>query len=337
MKKISEQVIKKYNQNAPKLSLDTYSHFCLRMWRLKGEEKYIFPVFLSFQKRIFMLTKYFWEMEKGTPLLELSWRFKKDFYLLNRVGKKKIEFYISAPHLLFLNVITHFLFNLKSFNLEGELKDYYQIGKNFLLSLNLEKILFDSNWIKKDPSELINTVFYLKFIGVIDLTDQLKEKIFNYWLKGKGNKNFKRKIYALTHLIIADSNYYQNFVSFSKVKEILNFFRKNIDEILIKTNPDVAGEVGLCFRLTQKEDLIIFRKIEDFIFSFYNNKEGYIPYRSELKTDDLEKAEHRNIIAILFLNLRNKLYKGPDLRNFLKKNNLKLYFLDFKKGKWISI
>jgi hypothetical protein len=325
---VAQKIINLYEKNFFSLSLGVQNHFCVRMWRLTGKKKYVLPILMNFQFLTLIFSRFFWMMKKEMPLPRLGKEIKKNsklFLFYKNIMKK--NFYENNPEILFLLILSHFLFNLKSFGMEKYLKDFFTIGKKYLEKINFRPFIFESNFGKVDPSEAINFVYYLYFLRVADFTKEFKKFIISFWEKENNLYNFKRKIYAFTHLIIAESYYYQRFVDPKENKEILEILERNLEKILKFTNPDVVGEVGLCFKLAKTENPDILKKIRDYLESAFVPSLGYIPY-----SGSLEKAEHRNIIAVLFLTPFSDLKPGPDLVKFIRDNRLGFYVPNMKKG-----
>ena len=325
---VAQKIINTYGKNFFSLSLGTQSHFCVRMWRLTGKSKYVLPILVNFQFLTLALSRYFWKMKNKMSLKDLGGEIKKDsklFLFYKNVMKK--NFYKNNPEILFLLILSHFLFNIKSFGMEKYLKEFFTVGKKYFKKINLRPLIFESRFGEFDPSEAINFVYYLHFLGIADFTEEFKKFMINFWEKENSPQNFKRKIYAFTHFIIAESYYYQRFVDLGKNRKVLEILEKNLENILKFTNPDVVGEVGLCFKLTKTKNPIVLKKIKDYLEGAFVPSLGYIPY-----SDSLEKAEHRNIIAVLFLTPFSGLNSGPNLVEFLKKNSLGFYLPSLRKG-----
>ncbi len=138
------------------------------------------------------------------------------------------------------------------------------------------------------------------------------ENFHSFFLQEKNESfyKFQNKIYGLTHFIICDSHYYQKFASKRKNEWILKILEKEISKIL-KTNVDLIAEVGLCFKLCRKFSSVI-EIIEKYLVRSFNWKLKYYPYAGK----SLAKAEHRNVLAYMFLKEFKKLYPGPNLKKY---------------------
>ncbi|MEF1227379.1 DUF3541 domain-containing protein, partial [Vibrio fortis] len=112
-------------------------------------------------------------------------------------------------------------------------------------------------------------------------------------------QQFGNKIYGMTHIIFGDSEYYQHQVSEKQHQWIYDYFRENIDTILLRAKEDVIAEVGLTFLLAGLEDDPVVEKTRLAIQASIDKQQGMIP--SITGDFDLEYGEHRNVLAIMLL------------------------------------
>lgn len=328
-KKISET----YEKGLFSLDLSYQAHFACRKWRITGQEKYISPVFYDFQIKTLRIIPWFDNLENQDYrqkeakkiLLEKSPQSQR---LLKRKGiyEKNLDF-------VFYHKLLVYLFSLRSYRLERILESSYQKAIIGLQKVDFKTLLADKDLIVFAPSFVANTLYYLQFLKIVNLENELKPLFYQTWQREKVKEDWRffNKIYAFTHLIIAASYFYQRFVSPKSFRPFLDFFELNYEEIIKRTNPDIIGEVGLCFKLAKKPSFVI-TKTQEQLFSYFSPRLGYIPRK---QNDNPQRAEHRNIVAIMFLSSYSRLYKGPDLVNFMKKNKKSFYLP--QKGKLLDL
>lgn len=303
---IARQIIQTYNNNFSSLDLLHQSHFATRMWRISGQEKYIKPIKINFQKEKVIWSNHIKNLEKIGYPRKIGSQILGQRVFGNLRWRKKQLFYPKNPENLFYIELINYLFHLKSFG--GE------VDTSYLRKLNLEKIFMSKNQILFDPSETANSISYLKFLKVADFENEFQAYFLNFWLSLKEDTrwlNFN-KIYGLTHLIIADSWFYQKFVKLEKFKAVFDYFQDNLDQIIDGTNSDIIAEVGVCFRLAGESPPAL-GKIKNYLISCYDKRLGYIPRKGK----GFQAAEHRNIAAVLVLADYDKLYSGPNLAKYL--------------------
>ncbi|MBM3205295.1 DUF3541 domain-containing protein [Candidatus Shapirobacteria bacterium] len=329
MENITQKITQTYESHLFSLSLNLQSHFTKRLWRIKGEEKYLPLILSAFQLETLKMARYVFLLGERSPGQIGEQMMKETNYRgFSTRGQKKEILYRKNPELFFWIKLIHYLFQVKSYDLAAVLKEIYSPALKKLSKVDLKSLFLNPLAIKFDPSEMANSIYYLQFLGVLDLTGEFKKYLVTFWQKQKTEADwlYKSKIYALTHLVIAASYFYQRFVPQSDFKDILKFFEKNIAEIIKRTNADIVAEVGLCFRLAQKDSPAM-AKMRQYLLSQYQPKLGYIPNKGK----GLAKAEHRNIIAILCLSDYQKLLPGPNLAQFIRQKR-KLFYIPKKGG-----
>jgi len=318
---VAQKITRTFESQLFSFNLKYQAHFATRMWRISGEECYCSPIFFDFQLKTLRMAKAIsgWEQKSSREKIEVE--------MLERWkptpgrGIQKKEMYQRNPGLYFYTRLIHYLFLLKSFGLEKEpLSELYSHGTRHLQEVDLFKLVTQPDFIRFDPSIAVNTVYYLQNLGVADLEPKFKPFFIQFWQgeKTKEEDAFKSKIYGFTHLIIAASYFYQRFVSADDFGWVLKFFENNFDEIIRHTNPDIVGEIGLCFRLAKKPSQAE-KEAKKHLISKFNPRLGYIPWEGEKR---MEKAEHRNIIAIILLSDYSRLYPGPNLRKFMQEKGV---------------
>ncbi len=168
---------------------------------------------------------------------------------------------------------------------------------------DFSRYVTNEDMVKAWAAQLANQVYWLRQLGEQDVVDELVETFKNAYPDDKDKKlssqQFGNKIYGMTHVIFGDSEYYQHQVSEQEHQWIYDYFRENIDTILLRAKEDVIAEVGLTFLLAGLEDDPVVEKTRLAIQSSIDKKRGMIP--SITGDFDLEYGEHRNVLAIMLL------------------------------------
>lgn len=81
----------------------------------------------------------------------------------------------------------------------------------------------------------------------------------------------------MTHIIFGDSQYYQKQVNESDHQWIYDYFRDNIDTIILRSKEDVIAEVGITFLLAGLENDPVVEKTRQAIQGSINLEQGMIP------------------------------------------------------------
>lgn len=321
--KTAENIQKTYEENLFSFDLNHQYLFALRRWRISGQEKYLPPIFYDFQMQSLRKFKWMKNLKDKSYRQERIKKLIEEFKPKNIREERKKEAYKNKPEFIFFPRLLRYLFLLKTYRLEPLFASEFSKAIGYLKKFDFNSLLSSLELWRDLPSLVINSLYYLKYLRIMDLEVKLKPAIWRFWQKEKITKEYlyTNKIYALTHLVISASFFYQRFLPSGDYQEILKFFENNLEKIINRTNPDIVGEVGLCFRLTKTQGKVI-EKIKEYIVARYDPKLGYIPREEE---NSLERAGHRNIIAILLLSDYSKLFPGPNLLRFLQKTGKKLY------------
>ncbi|NAZ93116.1 DUF3541 domain-containing protein [Vibrio toranzoniae] len=161
----------------------------------------------------------------------------------------------------------------------------------------------NEDMIKAWAAQLANQVYWLRQLGEQDVVDEFVDTFKKTYPDDKDKKlssqQYGNKIYGMTHVIFGDSEYYQHQVSEQEHQWIYDYFRENIDTILLRAKEDVIAEVGLTFLLAGLEDDPVVEKTRLAIQASIDKKHGMIP--SITGDFDLEYGEHRNVLAIMLL------------------------------------
>lgn len=320
---IAEKIRKTYEENLFSFDLKDQYHFAIRRWRISGQEKYLPPIFYDFQMQSLRKFKWMRSLKDKSYRQERIKKLIEEFKPKNMREEKKKEAYKNKPEFIFFPSLLRYLFLLKTYRLEPLFASEFNKAIGYLKKFDFNSLLSSLELWRYLPFLVINTLYYLKYLKIIDLEAKLRPAIWRFWQKEKITHQYlyTNKIYALTHLVISASFFYQRFLPSSDYQEILKFFENNLEEIINHTNPDIVGEVGLCFRLTKTQSKVI-EKTKEYLVARYDSKLGYIPREEE---NSPERAEHRNIIAILLLSDYSRLFPGPNLLRFLQKTGKKLY------------
>ncbi|MEC7308794.1 DUF3541 domain-containing protein [Vibrio crassostreae] len=168
---------------------------------------------------------------------------------------------------------------------------------------DFSRYVTNEDMVKAWAAQLANQVYWLRQLGEQDVVDEFVDTFKKAYPDDKDKKlssqQYGNKIYGMTHVIFGDSEYYQHQVSEQDHQWIYDYFRENIDTILLRAKEDVIAEVGLTFLLAGLEDDPVVEKTRLAIQASIDEKYGMIP--SITGDFDLEYGEHRNVLAIMLL------------------------------------
>ncbi|PSU34167.1 DUF3541 domain-containing protein [Photobacterium lutimaris] len=164
----------------------------------------------------------------------------------------------------------------------------------------------DPEMIRAWAAQLANQVYWLRQLGEQDVVDDFTAAFQETYPDSQDDKltdqQFMNKVYGLTHIIFAATEYYQHPVKESDYQWIYDYYRDNIDTIIARSKEDVIAEVGINFLLAGLEDDPVVEKTRKAIQRSLNRQAGLIP--AENGSTDLLDGEHRNVLAIMLLDWR---------------------------------
>ncbi|QPK06606.1 DUF3541 domain-containing protein [Vibrio kanaloae] len=180
---------------------------------------------------------------------------------------------------------------------------------------DFSRYVTNEDMVKAWAAQLANQVYWLRQLGEQDVVDKFVDTFKKAYPDDKDKKlssqQYGNKIYGMTHVIFGDSEYYQHKVSEQEHQWIYDYFRENIDTILLRAKEDVIAEVGLTFLLADLEGDPVVEKTRLAIQASINKKHGMIP--SITGDFDLEYGEHRNVLAIMLLDWQ-QVNEAPTLK-----------------------
>lgn len=180
---------------------------------------------------------------------------------------------------------------------------------------DFSRYVTNEDMVKAWAAQLANQVYWLRQLGEQDVVDEFVETFKKAYPDSQDRKlssqQYGNKIYGMTHVIFGDSEYYQHQVSEQEHQWIYDYFRENIDTILLRAKEDVIAEIGLTFLLAGLEDDPVVEKTRLAIQASIDKEKGMIP--SITGDFDLEYGEHRNVLAIMLLDWQ-QVNEAPTLK-----------------------
>lgn len=334
--KITKAIKETFDSNLFSFRLKYQYHWAARMYRLFADDRYLQPIYADYQKRTLTHVRRIRKLNFPWSAKKMARKVLQGYETETPKKKARLAYYQHHPADFILLNLCHWLFMTKTYNLDQlpGLSNYFAKGIRYVKRSRFAKRLLDEEFISTNPSQVANTVYYLKYLEVADQEQEILAIYKKLWLNftPKTEVDWQNKIYALTHLIIPATHFYQRFVTKDNFDWILTFFENNFTEITANTNPDIVAEIGLCFKLCQTENPLV-EKVMQIVTSSYNESKGYIPREKE--PANLEKAEHRNAVAMLLLTPVTKFNKGPDIFAYLKENKRGIFIP--KGGQYVGV
>jgi len=311
---IADAIANSYENNLEKLSLRRRLHFLVRSYRITGKEEYIPLINSIYGQLLPRFKKVLNAFSSDEKIAELSKEAVANYGQPNLRRVRRFAYYRKNPKVMVYGEAVLYMFFIKSFGMEGstEISEEYETAKSYMGKNNISEIFLDKKYWTVNPSECANIINFLSFLGIVDKRDRLNKLLREYWLSIEPPEPsiWLDKIYALNHLIIGESNYYQNFVNKEKFDWAFKYFEENFDDIINNASIDSIGEIGICYKLSGRGSSKIVKRVQDLLIDKFDGKLGFIPNDNK---PTLAGSEHRNAVALIVLEDFKTLHKGPKL------------------------
>lgn len=280
----------------------TAGHYGLRMYRQTLDDKYAAAIWSDMARVASRLNRF--AAEVHTPKQITLHSEKRVAGYIDETGERSQRRYAATrkmPEYLYLGV--DLLGSMARANEYGLKHIEDDKLRQIIRRYDFKKFATNQEMIKAWAAQLANQVFWLRQLGEQDVVDEFihtfRETYPDHQDGTLSDQQFGNKLYGLTHIIFADSGYYQRQISEQHYQWIYDYFRNNIDTILHRAKEDIIAEVGISFLLAGLEDDPVVEKTRKAIQESINHDQGMIP--SVSGDFDLAYGEHRNVLAIMLL------------------------------------
>nr|WP_163502054.1 DUF3541 domain-containing protein [Halomonas socia] len=318
---VAEAIQARYEAELFTLPLDKQRHYAQRLYRISGDARYV-PLTEGHAKRLMLRVN----EELDGLAAHQDYAARRSQALLDayptRTAKQRARRQmfadwgevIYARSLLFSLVQLDYYGLLDTPRLAG-----HEPALDYLAQVEFASFLTDPQVLSVYAAQVANIVHYLHQLGIVDLRDEVVAAFRQHYSPARvatlDVDEYRNRIYGMTHFVIADSRYYQREVSASEHAWILDAFAAELPRILRDTTEDIMAEVGISFLLAGQGDHPAVARLREAIVAAFDPQARMIPATDG--TTDLERGEHRNVLAIMLLRWPAQLTPGPDLRDAL--------------------
>ena len=298
--KAAERIKSKYEKHAYKFKPGKAGHMGLRLWRNYEDDQYKYLLVQGVNHAAHALDKL---VKNGLDEESLNlYVSEKNVKYKAKTEKKRLrkETFKRFPRyrLMGTKILRH-VARLDELGLKHEKHEAFMA---LIRGYDYESAFTDPEMIRAWGAQLANQVYWLHNIGVADHRAAFMRAVEDVYPEHLDNalsdQQYENKIYTLTHIIIAASEYYRYNVTYSEYSEIIDYMRKNHLAIIDRVKEDVIIEVGLSLLLVN-ENFEEITTIRDHILSKVDPKQKMI--LSKGGNAKVAQGEHRNIIAVLLL------------------------------------
>ncbi|WP_295893315.1 DUF3541 domain-containing protein [uncultured Vibrio sp.] len=277
-------------------------HYGLRMFRQTLDDKYAAAVWSDMARVASRLNRFSEEIHTEEEILIYSQKRLQGYH--QQKDERSIRRYTTTmhhPEYLYLGV--DLLGSLARANEYGLKHRQDKKLREILNRYDFETYVTNPEMIRAWAAQLANQVYWLRQLQEQDVVESFTKTFQSTYPDAQDKtlspQQFGNKIYGMTHIIFADSQYYQKPVSEQTHQWIYDYFREHIDTILLRAKEDIIAEVGIAFLLAGLENDPVVEKTRLAIQNSIDIEKGMIP---SIKGDfDLTYGEHRNVLAIMLL------------------------------------
>ncbi|NGN98823.1 DUF3541 domain-containing protein [Grimontia sp. S25] len=301
-KQDAEVIKQTYDSNLAELSAYQLGHYGLRMYRQTLDDKYQAAVWTDMARVADKLNEYVATIHSKEDVLAQGQKRLKAYDSgdserdeIRHAAAQGREEYLVLGAGLISSMVRANEYGLEHIDDEKlhEILSWYDFSE----------YATDPQMIRAWAAQLANQVYWLKQLGETDHTAAF-DKAFRDTYPDSEDANlstqqYNNKLYGMTHIILAASEYYRKPVNEADFQWIYDYFRDNFDEIAARSKEDVIAEIGITFLLAGLDNDPVVTRSQDIIQEAINRDKGMVP--SVSGSTDLAKGEHRNVLAIMLL------------------------------------
>jgi len=313
---IARAIVRTYESRFFDLDQDAQAHFAVRVHRATGRTPYVDSVIMDVVKSIDDLERLLGGLGEEGFIGRESHELHASKREVTAVLRARKEMFESRKEMLFHRRVLYAAQKLYNLGLhEGPFRPTYEEALRHLTAVDWPAFVLNPEVIRSYAAQTSNIVFWLKRLGVVDLEEKYAQTFKEVFMSVDDNQlshaDYQNKLYGLTHIIIADSAYYQRTLSPLKYRWILDYLDRHILEILSWSKPDIVAEIAVCFKVCGMTDHRVVNMAEEYLARAFDPALGFIP--SATGSADFSSSEHRNVLAYLALSDWERLHEGPHL------------------------
>lgn len=298
----AESIKQTFESQLYTLNATTAGHYGLRLFRQTLDPKYSAAIWSDMARAASTLNQIATEIQTPKQAKAYGENRLKAYANTEKVRRQmRFEATKDHPEYLFLGI--DLLGSMARADEYGLKHKYDKHLRNLIRQFDFKTYATDPDMIKAWAAQLANQVYWLRQLGEQDVVNEFIETFKKTYPDNQDkqltDQQFANKIYGLTHIIFAASEYYQHPVDAKEFAWIYDYFDNNIEQILTRTKEDVIAEVGISYLLAQKYRAPTLADTQATIAHAIDPKMKMIP-----STDgdfELASGEHRNVLAIMLL------------------------------------
>jgi len=308
----AERIQATYEAVLPELSTGKRRHYAQRLYRVTGEARYLADNYAYMAHLAERLEDEIAELAVPGQAQRLA---RESVEGHSRRTEKQRARAVMLADWGEIAYAQGLLFRLAQAHYHGLLDDIpgQRQALDYLGELPWQAFLIDPEVLEVYAAQVANQVHFLHQLGVMDLRREVEAAFRRRYppavVEELGTLEYRNWLYGLTHFVIAASHYYQREVDAEAYAWVLASFEAGAERIMRDATEDIQAEVALSFLLAGREGHPLVERVRDALVAALDPASGMIP--SPGGSTDLERGEHRNVLAIMVLGWRGRLYPGP--------------------------
>ncbi|EXJ12114.1 DUF3541 domain-containing protein [Nitrincola nitratireducens] len=312
---VAELIRDRYESEMHSLPLSKQRHYAQRLYRITGDPEYLFynrlyagNLVKSVRQDIdeLLADEYYVQSRNQTMLESMPRRTERQIQRAQLLSE--FEGMAFARSLLFRMIQLEY-YGLLDWALGDESERVYQV----LTEADFLGLVTHPNAIQHYAAQAANIAWFLHQLGIADYRDEFLSAFEHIYPSERDAvlslNQYRNKIYGLTHVVIADSRYYQQPADEAALGWIADYFIANREQLLRDTTEDILAEVGISLMLLGNPEPEAVTQIQQALIQSFDVEHRMIP--SPEGVFHLERGEHRNVLAIMLLAWPDVLVSGP--------------------------
>ncbi len=314
---IDEQIRDRYEQALPDLASSKQRHYATRLYRISGDQDYLPIIYQDLIGDAGFLQQDLSQLHDADYRLTRARQIAAAYRDDTRKYQRRKELLLAYDEIPFAKNLLYYLNKVDQLGLAGK-PPFSQTGQglDYLRQVDFARFILDPEVIAAYSPQLANMVYYLHDLGIRDLREPFQQAFRQVFPDSPPQPGpaLDARVYGMTHIIIAASGYYQRPVQREDFPWLFDYFQRYHHELIAYTKPDIYTEMALCFLLAGEGDSPVVRAVGEALEHVYDPQAEMIP--SAHWGTDLNKGEHRNVLAIMLYHWPSRLHPGPDLSQY---------------------
>ena len=307
-----EQISQNFESRLYQLPPRVQGHYGLRLYRMTGDQRYFNAVLYDYYVAVDRINAILARSDDRDYIAKQAEMLTSELSKGPRGRARQVS----------LRKYPEFLYYGETLRYAARLNEYGiavpAAVTNAIANYDFHAVFTDKEMIRAWAGQLANYAHWLQQLNIVDYTqDYISAFSESYPDDGDGELSrwqYRNKLYGLTHLIIAASEYYQHPVSTKEFGWILKYFADHQSRILDSASADVIAEIAICFLLAGQSDHALVAEIKSRLLSQYSSEHSMI--LSVSGKTDAATGEHRNVLTLMLFKWPDQLTVGPCFRQF---------------------